>query len=122
MIISYHRAYDAKLLLLIVPACTILWSRGGSVARLALLISTLGIVLTGEIPVALIVIRARSLHLSIANLAGQLSTVVQTRPATLILLVMVIFFLWIYMRSAFATGGAADPGIPEELPAAPGNN
>ena len=117
MLVSYHRAYDAKLLLLIVPACAILWARGGLSARIALLVSTLGIVLTGEIPVALLVIRSRNLHLSTASLAGQLSTVIQTRPATLILLVMCIFYLWIYVRNAFSKDPLAASQISEELPA-----
>jgi hypothetical protein len=126
MIVTYHRAYDAKLLLLIVPACAIFWARGGSIARLALIVSTLGIVLTGEIPVALIVIRSRNLHISTSDLAGQLSTVVQTRPATLILLFTCVFYLWIYVRGAFSKGPADESGLPENAPteaapAAPGS-
>ncbi len=118
MIVTYHRAYDAKLLLLIVPACAILWARGGLIARLALLVGTLGIVFTGEIPVALIVIRSRNLHISTSDLAGQLSTVVQTRPATLILLVTCIFYLWIFARGAFGKGLAAESALPESAPTA----
>ncbi len=119
MIITYHRAYDAKLLLLIVPACAILWARGGPIARIAFIVSTLGIVFTGEIPVALIVIRSRNLHISTSDLAGQLSAVVQTRPATLILLVTCVFYLWIYARDAFGKGPAAGSGlIPENVPTA----
>lgn len=96
MLVTYHRAYDAKLLLLSVPACAMLWAEGGPVAWIALVVNTAGIVLTGDIPSAILLIFARNLHLSTTELSGQILTVALTQPASLVLLVMSIFYLWVY--------------------------
>ena len=40
MLVSYHRAYDAKFLLLTIPACAMLWAEGGIIAWTALLINS----------------------------------------------------------------------------------
>ena len=62
MLVTYHRPWDAKLLLLTVPACAILWAEGGLTRWFALLISTAGIVLTGDIPLAMLSIIATQMH------------------------------------------------------------
>jgi hypothetical protein len=46
MLIIYHRQCDAKLLLLIVPACAMLWDSGRTIRWVALAATTLGVVLT----------------------------------------------------------------------------
>jgi hypothetical protein len=33
MLVTYHRPWDAKLLMLTVPACAMLWAEGGAIAR-----------------------------------------------------------------------------------------
>jgi hypothetical protein len=50
MLPVYHRAQDTKLLLLTVPACAMLWAEGGRIGRLALLVTSAGFVLTGDLP------------------------------------------------------------------------
>ncbi len=107
MLITYHRPYDAKLLLLTVPACAMLWAEGGAMGRIGLLVNTAGIVLTGDIPLALLVRLSRKLHLGTAGIFGQILTVVMIRPASLILLTMAIFYLCLYIRrnSLTDTGG-----------------
>jgi hypothetical protein len=50
MLVTYHRSYDAKLLLLSVPACAMLWVEGGTIAWMALLIGMAGVVFTGRSP------------------------------------------------------------------------
>lgn len=50
ILITYHRPYDAKLFLLTVPACAMLWAEGGAIAGTALLINAAGIVVAGGIP------------------------------------------------------------------------
>ncbi len=108
ILLGYHRPYDAKLLLLTVPACAILWSEGGNARWLALVMSTLGMVFTAEIPLAVIGILAGKMPVDNQGLAEKLLTVVITRPASPILLAMAIFYLWAYMtrteRSRSATG------------------
>jgi hypothetical protein len=98
MLPVYHRQYDAKLLLLTVPACAMLWAEGGSIGWIALLLNTAGILLTGDIPSAILLILTRNLSLSPAGLAGKILTVLLLEPAPLILLAMGIFYLWVYLR------------------------
>jgi hypothetical protein len=98
ILVTYHRAYDAKLLLLTVPACAILWAEGASIRWLALIISTCGIVMTGEIPLAVLVYFTNGLHIGSAGFFGQMLRVVVTRPGSLALLAMAIFYLWVYVQ------------------------
>ena len=98
ILVTYHRAYDAKLLLLTVPACAILWAEGASIRWLALIVSTCGIVMTGEIPLAVLVYFTNGLHIGSAGFFGQMLRVVVTRPGSLSLLAMAIFYLWVYVH------------------------
>jgi hypothetical protein len=112
MLVTYHRPYDAKLLLLSVPACAMLWAKGGPVAWIALVVNSAGIVLTGDIPSTILLIPARNLHRSTARLPGQILTVLLAQPAPLILLVMSIFYLWIYVRHEPTGVATAETGEP----------
>jgi hypothetical protein len=98
MLVTYHRPWDAKLLLLTVPACALLWIKGGPMGRIALLVSTAGILLTGDVPLAIFSILANKMHVGPTGFSGKVMTVLMLRPASLILLVMAIFYLWVYMR------------------------
>ena len=100
LLVTYHRPYDAKLLLLTVPACALLWSEGKPIRWIALLVTTAGIVSTADIPLTILLTLTRNLHISTVALSGQLLTVLLMRPIPLILLAMAIFYLWLYMRHA----------------------
>ncbi|MGA2277581.1 MAG: glycosyltransferase family 87 protein [Terracidiphilus sp.] len=101
IIICYHRPYDAKLLLLTVPACAILCAEGGPIGRLALLVNIAGFVLTSDITLAVLSnIYKNSSISSIAGVWGKILTVLVVRPAPLVLLAMAIFYLWVYSRRA----------------------
>jgi len=102
MVPVFHREHDAKLLLLAIPACAILWTEGGPLRWIALLLNTAGIVMTGDIPSAVLVILTRGLHIDSAGILGHALNVILLRPATLILLAMAIFYLWVYMRRVTA--------------------
>ena len=97
MLITYHRPWDAKLLLLTVPACAMLWAEGGLIGWLAVLINTAGIAITGDIPLAILGILTGNLHTSTVSLSGQMMTVLTARPIPLILLFMGVFYLCIYI-------------------------
>jgi hypothetical protein len=99
MLITYHRPYDAKLLLLTVPACAMLWAKGGPVGWIALMANTAGIMFTGDIPLSILILLTKNLRLGTTGIVEQILTVVLTRPASLILLAMGIFYLWAYVRS-----------------------
>ena len=106
MLVTYHQPYDAKLLLLTVPACAMIWVEGAPVRWLALLVTTAGIVMTSDVPLALLVILTDNLHVGTTGVFGQMLGVVLMRPASLALLAMCIFYLWVYVsRAAPDKGG-----------------
>jgi hypothetical protein len=101
MLVTYHRPWDAKLLMLTIPACALLWAEGGRIARIALLVNSLGLLLTADIPLAILSNIPNQLHVGTASIFGKMLTFVLIRPASLILLVMSIFYLWVYLRREF---------------------
>ncbi|HEV2486832.1 MAG TPA: glycosyltransferase family 87 protein [Terracidiphilus sp.] len=98
LLVTYHRPWDAKLLLLTVPACAMLWAEGGLIGWLALLVNTAGVVCTGDIPLAILGILTRNLRISTVRLSGRILTVLTARPIPLMLLIMGVFYLWVYVR------------------------
>jgi len=96
MLVTYHRPWDAKLLILTVPACAILWTEGGPIGWSALSVNSAGLMLTGDIPLAILTRLADHIHSG--GMFGKMLTVVLIRPASLILLAMSIFYLWVYVR------------------------
>jgi hypothetical protein len=109
VLVTYHRVYDAKLLLLTVPACALLWSEGGPIAWAAAGLNGLAVFLNADVPLAILGIMTENLHLSTATLPGQILTVVLARPNQEILLATSIFYLWVYARRC------ADVGASETL-------
>jgi hypothetical protein len=119
MLVTYHHTWDAKLLMLAVPACSILWTERGRTGWAALLLTSAGIILTGDIPLSILLILVKNLHLSTAGLLGQILTVLLMQPIQLILLAMGIFYLWVYVRRPLSRVETAVPGESAELPIAP---
>jgi hypothetical protein len=87
------------LLLLTVPACAMLWAEGGRIGRLALLVNTAGLVLTGFFLWEFFFSLTSNLHLPATQLSGKIMMAVQAFPVPLILLIMGVFYLWAYVRS-----------------------
>jgi len=100
MLPVYHRQYDAKLLLLTVPACVMLWAEGGVIGWLALVVNSAGFLLTGDLTWAILLGLINRLHLSTTGFSGQIFIALQVFPAPIILLVMGVFYLWVYARKA----------------------
>ena len=98
MLPVYHRPNDAKLLLLTLPACATLLKEGGPMGRIALLLSSAVIVLTSDLPLAMLVQLTKGLHLSTEGAPAKILTVLLARPIPLILLVLGAFYLWVYAR------------------------
>lgn len=98
MLPLYHRQHDAGLLLLTVPACSMLWSEGGPIAWFALVLTTLGSILTSAIPMQLLALLTIGLRASTSGMPGELLTVLLCRPAPLILLAMSAFYIWVFVR------------------------
>jgi hypothetical protein len=103
MLPVYHRQYDAKLLLLTLPACVMLWAQDGRLGKLALLVNTAGFILTGDLTWAILLGLIGRLHLAATGFSGWLSTALQVFPAPLMLFAMAIFYLWVYAREGLSS-------------------
>lgn len=112
MLPVYHRAYDAKLLLLAVPACALLWREGGWLKWLAGSITTLAIASTSDVPVTLLLGVMKNMK-DIDSVWGRLLTAFVFHPAPLVLLATGSFYLWVYfLRTAQEKTGLADTREP----------
>ncbi len=98
MLPVYHRQLDAKLLLLTVPACAMLWAEGGVIGRMALLVNAAGFAVTADLPWAILTGAVERLHPIKEGPLGQILIAVQVFPVPLTLLAMGVFYLWVYVR------------------------
>jgi hypothetical protein len=98
MLVTYHRPWDAKLIMLAIPACAMIWAEGGLRRWSALLVTAAGIVFTGDYTLAILSIIAENLHIGTTGILGKILTVLLIRPASIALLVMGVFYLWLYLR------------------------
>jgi Glycosyltransferase family 87 len=92
----YHRPYDAKLLLLTLPACAKLWSQGGARRWLSFGFTTAGILLTSDIVQALIV--CSFVKPVMAALPAHKVVALSLVPP-LALLAMGCFYLWAFINN-----------------------
>ena len=89
MLPFYHRTYDARLLVLAVPACAVLWSEHRLLGRWALALTVAALVLTGDLFwVAVFAIT----HYS--GVAGTMAMIV----VPLALLALAVFYVSVYLR------------------------
>ncbi len=98
LLITYHRLWDAKLVILAIPACCLLWAEGGSRAKAAILITSVAALLTGDATFLIFEMIVDLFRVSPVGIPGQVVTVVLKRPATLSLLAMGVFYLWVYLQ------------------------
>lgn len=93
----YHRPYDAKLLLLTIPACTVLWETGGRLRWSAVALTSLAILVTSDIPIAMLLLFGKMFPLDLNTLVGKLETILLLEPAPLTLLLTGCFYLWAFI-------------------------
>lgn len=98
MLPVYHRPYDAKLLLLTIPACAMLWSRGRTTAGLSVILTGTAIFFTSDFPLALLSILSKGMHVP-AGPWGSVATILLMRPAPLALLALGGFNLFHYAKA-----------------------
>ncbi len=99
MLPVYHRLYDAKLIVLTIPACALLMAERGRMRRWALGVTAAAFVLNGEfVWIALIAYLAK--HSAVAFVP---SFVLLVYPVPLSLLVLGSFYLWVYAKRARAS-------------------
>jgi hypothetical protein len=99
MLPVYHRLYDAKLILLTIPACALLMAEGGRMRRWAILITAGAFVLNGEF-VWIAMIACLTTHSAVASMP---SFVLLVFPVPLSLLALGSYYLWVYAQRAKVT-------------------
>lgn len=96
----YHRQDDARLLLLAIPACTLLWSQGALLGKCALALTSLSILINGDIPTVLRQHWVRPILESGSGVVGKVIAICLDRPIPLFLLASGIFYLAICKKHA----------------------
>ena len=81
MLPIYHLQHDAKILLLTIPACAMLWSQRNPIGRLSLLFTGAAIVINGDIFAAIRMVMTRGILVPEPNLASEFAPAVS--PAQL---------------------------------------
>ncbi len=111
LLITYHRPWDAKLVMLAIPACCALWAQRGPAGRVALLVTAVAALFAGDLALSAFKVIANSLHVSQAGLGEQLLSVVLLRPESIALVAMGCFYLGIYLKADAIEANAAEPDI-----------
>lgn len=106
MLPMYHRTYDARLLLISIPACATLWSQSGSRRKWAMSLNLAGIVLTGDL--FWIGFFGLTHYSGAALVFGMI-------PGPVALLAVATFYLCIYLRSPAPARVAATPDARGEI-------
>jgi len=91
MLPFYHRTYDARLLLLCVPACATLWIENRVLGRSALVLTLAAIILTGDL--------FWIFFFELTHYSGP-SGVFAMFPAPVALLAAGVLYLWVYCKAA----------------------
>jgi hypothetical protein len=99
MLITYHRPWDAKLVMLAIPPCCMLWAGRGRLGKIAFWITAAAVLFAGDFPLAAFKTTADSLHVSTAGFGRHVLTLVLRRPESIALLAMGVFYLWTYLRT-----------------------
>jgi hypothetical protein len=96
----YHRQYDAKLILLAVPAFALLWARRNRLGWAALAVTGAAFFLDGDFTWVAVLQLTQKLHLYPNGPYSPGMVVLLDFPVPLSLLAMATFYLWVYWRSA----------------------
>lgn len=115
MLVTYHRSYDAKLLLLSIPASCMLQAKNRAIGKTALIAGGIGVLFTSDIPLAALMQLTRGMYSPGATIAARALVAVVTRPAPLILLFTAVFYLYVFIRQSRETTGVVDGLAPAQL-------
>jgi hypothetical protein len=94
---TYHRSHDAKILLLSIPACAMLWAEGRLISRFAVALTSAGIIFTGDFPLWALSWLTRNAQIP-SDTLGKIRAILLMRPVPLVLLAMGMFYLWLYFE------------------------
>jgi hypothetical protein len=115
----YHRQYDAKLIMLVVPALSILWARRDKLRCIGIFLTTAAFVLNGDLPWVIFLALLKKLHLFADASYGRLLTAVCDFPVPLSLLAVGIFYLWVYVQSSRHSAEPTQLHEFQQVPASP---
>ena len=121
LLVTYHRAYDARLLMLTVPACAMLYAEGKRTGKIALVITALGLIFTGELPYALLKPLTSDSTTAHAGIFESVPALLLDHSAPIFLLFLAVFYTSIYVRrSVLRSAQPSCPPLPDanaiELP------
>jgi len=100
MLVSYHRPYDAKLLLLAIPAVSILGTGPVWRRNLASALTVFAVVFTSDLYLATMAVLIRNIHFTSLGTLQRFLLSPLLRPAPIALLLFSVVFLWIYLQQA----------------------
>lgn len=98
MLPTYHVQHDAKIILLAIPACAMLWGNKGRLGWLAMVVTAAAFVVNGDIFSGIRILLTRGIQVPRSGFLSHFVTVVFARPTPLFLLAMAIFYLWILAK------------------------
>lgn len=117
LIAVYHHTYDAKLLLLTIPGCAVLWTAGGVKRWVALGLTAAAIFVNSDIPIIFLSSHISHLTISTETLGGRLM-LLGLMPGSLMLLATGCFYLWVYVRYEPSGDGGRETAAEQWLDAA----
>lgn len=100
LLVTYHRPHDAPLLMLAMPGCAMAAARRDALGWAALAATAAAFLMTGTIPLALLVDAASTLHIDTASVSGKVLTMLATRPASVALTAAALAMLAVLVREA----------------------
>lgn len=105
MLPNYHRPYDARLILLTVPACSLLLAKGGRFARIVLAVNAVAFVMVCDLPLAGLALLSEARN-NASVITSRLGTLLLFRPVPLVLLTLGLFYLAILVQRSRINSGA----------------
>lgn len=93
----YHRSYDAKLMLLMVPGFAAVWAAKGARRWIAVGLTAAAIVVTSDVFLLFLVRVTSGITISPSTLHGKMM-LLMLRPAPPVLLAAGCFYLWVFIR------------------------
>jgi len=112
----YHRQYDAKLLIVTIPACAVLWSHKGRFSKAALVVTSAGLLVTADLPWAFYLAGTSSLQLS--GIAARLYFLSLAITVPFVVLIVAGFYLRAIAYTAPTSEMVAGQGEREHMASA----
>jgi len=112
MLVTYHRQHDAKLLLLTIPACALLWEEQRLLGWIAMLLEAAVFFVTADIPATVISMVSRHVAPGV-DMLDHVKAALAVRPEPLLLFVTAAFYVRIYLARCGQEQEAVDRGSPK---------